>query len=157
MADNFKAAKEEIARMARAYKAFEEADNALAVIEGYDQNVKELTGAIENSKAELADSQLQVTKGKKALADLKVQGEDIIAQAQAKAENLINDATKDALKKTGDAQKALDALNNKRAAVQASVDALILKSEQAQADLDKVTAAVGQHKAALAGALSTLE
>lgn len=156
MAKDFKAIRDELAKGSRLYKAFAEVDEILAVLEGHEQNVKELTTAVADKKAEMDKVTLAVNAGYESVKKSSTSADSIVAEATTQAAKIVADAETDA---AAALQAAKDDANNVGDAIEAANGKLASINSQiaeATAALQKLNDAATAQKAALAGALSNL-
>lgn len=89
MAENFKAVREDLAKGKRLYKLYEEADQAVAVLEGYDRYEKELKGEVAARTDELESVTTKLAKAKLSVKNAEDQAEQILTDARADAAKII--------------------------------------------------------------------
>lgn len=153
---DFATIKTEIQKGVRAFKAFENGEQVLSMLEGLEQNEKQLREAISASQdtlaglnEKLADKDAEVSEAeahvKKLIDDAKEKVEKILNDAEVKAEMIVNDA------------KAVAAKYEKEAS-EREQDLVVLEKEiiTKTEELSAIQNTVAKQKEALAGALSTL-
>jgi chromosome segregation ATPase len=119
MADkpNLQQAIAEIGNMQRAYRAFGDASNAMAVLTNLDAVQRELTESVKALTAERDKLQADIKTAKDDAERMRQKGRETLATAEAKAAKLLAEAQAHADESVAAAQKSVASLNAKYAAM----------------------------------------
>lgn len=152
---NLQAALGEIGNMARSFRAFSEASNALRALAGYDQLVAERTAAAAAAGKQLDALRAEVAGASSELVRIKAEAEAIAAAATERASAIVGKATGDAEALLAAAKEDAEG-NRKRVADQAfkagtkSAAAEVARLEARMAELKPLVDKAERAAAALA-------
>jgi chromosome segregation ATPase len=141
---NVAAAAAEIKNMQRAFRAFGEADNIIAVLENLDQIAKERQAAADAATAKMLDAQGELTKAISDTDAAKQEAKDIRATAKEKAAGIVEAAQAKADTTTttiGEAQekarKDIAELTEYKAELDAAVAAMKARLEELRPTVER--------------------
>ena len=146
-----KAALVEIRRMTKQYKAFENAEQALTVLAGYEQNVDEAKARLAALNEE-SGKQVAINADLALWADrVKAGAGDVVADAKAKAEGIIKKALADIAQRREEADvnlantaNALAVLEEKYATLENLLASRTLELKATEKRIDEARATIAQ-------------
>lgn len=146
-----KAALVEIRRMTKQYKAFENAEQALTVLAGYEQNVDEAKARLAALNEE-GGKQVAINADLALWADrVKAGAGDVVADAKAKAEGIIKKALADIAQRREEADvnlantaNALAVLEEKYATLENLLASRTLELKATEKRIDEARATIAQ-------------
>lgn len=122
----------------RMFKAFENSDAALTVLENFEQVERECKEAAEKAQADLAALKQQIADAQAEMADTSKKAEVIISDAQSKAKEIVMAANEEGKAAVAAAQAKVDSLTQNVVALKAERDEIVRLTEGVRVEYQAV-------------------
>ncbi|SOD41321.1 hypothetical protein [Nitrosovibrio sp. Nv4] len=139
----------EIQRMTKVFKAFQEAENALKVLAGYEQNVMELKAHVASLHEQATRVQAETNKAEGNLLAVRADARKIIADAKAKADALIKKADAELVQRREKADAVFLDTRDRTAELEKNNAELRDSIEVKKVELDSLEAKIAKARAAI--------